>query len=179
MLALVAALLKVLQIARLKKSCRRCEKMVQEPAPSRPIPGSMSSAALLAYILVSKYDDHLPLYRLAEIFARMGASIPDSTLVDWCGRAMKVLVPLIERIEADVMASDLLHADDTPIRVLDNSLRDRSLGKGVKKGRIWAYVRDPALGGGLDPWCGIHLRAGLEGRTRPSPSGQHSGHPAS
>jgi len=148
MLDLVAAQLKVLQIARLKKSCRRCEKMVQEPAPSRPIPGSIASAALLAYILVSKYDDHLPLYRLAEIFARMGADIPDSTLVDWCGRAMKVLAPLIERIEADVMASDLLHADDTPIRVLDKSLRDRGLGKGVKKGRIWAYVRDQR------PWAG-------------------------
>jgi transposase len=63
MLDLVAAQLKVLQIARLKKSCRRCEKMVQEPAPSRPIPGCMASAALLAYILVSKYDDHIPLYR--------------------------------------------------------------------------------------------------------------------
>lgn len=147
-LDLVTAQLKVLQIARLKKSCRRCEKMVQEPAPSRPIPGSMASAALLAYILVSKYDDHLPLYRLAEIFARMGADIPDSTLVDWCGRAMKVLQPLIERIEADVMASDVLHADDTPIRVLDKSLRDRGLGKGVKKGRIWAYVRDQR------PWAG-------------------------
>lgn len=148
MLDLVAAQLKVLQIARLKKSCRRCEKMVQEPAPSRPILGSMASAALLAYILVSKFDDHLPLYRLNEIFARMGADIPDSTLVDWCGRAMKVLQPLIERIEADIMASDLLHADDTPIRVLDKSLRDRGLGKGVKKGRIWAYVRDQR------PWAG-------------------------
>lgn len=148
MLDLVAAQLKVLQITRLKKSCRRCEKMVQTPAPSRPIPGSMASAALLAWILVSKFDDHIPLYRLNEIFARMGADIPDSTLVDWCGRAMKVLAPLIERIEADVMASDLLHADDTPIRVLDRSQKDRGLGKGVKQGRIWAYVRDPR------PWAG-------------------------
>jgi transposase len=160
MLDLVAAQLKVLQIARLKKSCRRCERMVQgeslcaigastlASAPSRPIPGSMASAMLLAYILVSKYDDHLPLYRLNEIFARMGADIPDSTLVDWCGRAMKVLAPLIERIEADIMASDLLHADDTPIRVLDKSLRDRGLGKSVKKGRIWTYIRDQW------PWAG-------------------------
>lgn len=76
MLDLVAAQLKVLQIARLKKSCRRCEKMVQAPAPSRPIPGSMASAALLAWILVSKFDDHLPLYRQTEIFARMGADRP-------------------------------------------------------------------------------------------------------
>ena len=77
----------------------------------------------------------------------MGADIPDSTLVDWCGRAMKALMPLVERIEANVMASDLLHADDTPIRVLDRSQKDRGLGKGVKQGRIWAYVRDPR------PWA--------------------------
>lgn len=148
MLDLIAAQLKVVQIARPKKSCRRCERMVQVPAPSRPIPGSMAGAGLLAHILVSKFDDHLPLYRQNEIFARMGADIPDSTLVDWCGRAMKVLAPLIERIEADVMASDLLHADDTPIRVLDRASRDKGLGKGVKKGRIWAYIRDQR------PWAG-------------------------
>lgn len=148
MLDMVAAQLKVVQIARLKKSCRRCERMAQLPAPSRPIPGGMAGAGLLAYVLVSKFDDHLPLYRLNEIFARMGADIPDSTLVDWCGRAMKVLLPLTDRIEAEVMASDLLHADDTPIRVLDRSLRDKGLGKGVKKGRIWTYVRDQR------PWAG-------------------------
>jgi transposase len=147
-LDMIAAQMKVLEVARLKKSCRCCEKMVQLPAPSRPIPGSMAGAGLLAYILVSKFDDHLPLYRLNEIFARMGADIPDSTLVDWCGRAMKVLQPLIERIETAIMASDLLHADDTPIRVLDRSMRDRGLGKGVKKGRIWTYVRDQR------PWAG-------------------------
>lgn len=147
-LDMIAAQMKVIQVARLKKSCRCCEKIVQVPAPSRPIPGSMAGAGLLAYILVSKFDDHLPLYRLNEIFARMGVDIPDSTMVDWCGRAMRVLQPLIERIEAAIMASDLLHADDTPIRVLDRSLRDKGLGKGVKKGRIWTYVRDQR------PWAG-------------------------
>ncbi|CAN7659137.1 IS66 family transposase [Ensifer adhaerens] len=147
-LDMIAAQMKVIEVARLKKSCRCCEKMVQLPAPSRPIPGSMAGAGLLAYILVSKFDDHLPLYRLNEIFARMGADIPDSTLVDWCGRAMQVLQPLIERIETAIMGSDLLHADDTPIRVLDRSLRDKGLGKGVKKGRIWTYLRDQR------PWAG-------------------------
>jgi len=148
LLDMIAAQLKVIEIARLKKSCRQCEKMVQTPAPSRPIPGSMAGPGLLAYVLVSKFDDHLPLCRLNEIFARMGTDIPDTTLVDWCGRAMKTLQPLIELIEADVMASDLLHADDTPIRVLDRSLRDKGLGKGVRQGRIWAYVRDQR------PWAG-------------------------
>jgi len=61
---------------------------------------------------------------------------------------MKTLLPLIERIEADIMGSDLLHAVDTPIRVLDRSLRDKGLGKGVRQGRIWAYVRDQR------PWAG-------------------------
>ena len=148
LLDMIAAQMKVIQIARIKKSCRRCERMVQEPAPSRPIPGSMAGPNLLAHVLVSKFDDHLPLYRQHEIFARMGADIPETTLVGWCGRAMKTLSPLIERIETDILGSDLLHADDTPIRVLDRSLRDKGLGKGVKQGRIWAYVRDQR------PWAG-------------------------
>jgi len=151
LLDMIAAQMKVIQIARIKKSCRRCEKMVQEPAPSRPIPGSMAGPNLLAHILVSKFDDHLPLYRQHEIFERMGADIPESTLVGWCGRSMKTLSPLIERIEADIMGSDLLHADDTPIRVLDRSKRDKGLGKGVKQGRIWAYVRDQRSWAGASP----------------------------
>ena len=81
LLDMIAAQMKVIQIARIKKSCRRCEKMVQEPAPSRPIPGSMAGPNLLAHVLVSKFDDHLPLYRQHEIFARMGADIPETTLV--------------------------------------------------------------------------------------------------
>ena len=145
---MIAAQLKVIEIARIKKSCRRCEKIVQAPAPSRPIPRSMAGPNLLAYVLVSKFDDHVPLYRQNEIFARMGADIADTTLVDWCGGAMKALAPLIEKIEAEIMASNLLHADDTPIRVLDRSKSDKGLGKGVRKGRIWAYVRDQR------PWAG-------------------------
>ena len=148
LLDMIAAQMKVIQIARIKKSCRRCERMVQEPAPSRPIPGSMAGPNLLAHVLVSKFDDHLPLYRQHEIFERMGANIPESTLVGWCGRAMKTLSPLIERIDAEILGSDLLHADDTPIRVLDRSRRDKGLGKGVKQGRFWAYVRDQR------PWAG-------------------------
>ena len=148
LLDMIAAQLKVIEIARPKKSCRRCERMVQSPAPSRPIPGSMAGPGLLAHVLVSKFDDHVPLYRQTEIFARMGDDIPDTTLVDWCGRAINTLHPVIERIVADIMACDLLHADDTPIRVLDRSRRSAGLGKGVKQGRVWAYVRDQR------PWSG-------------------------
>ena len=60
LLDMIAAQMKVIQIARIKKSCRRCERMVQESAPSRPIPGSMAGPNLLAHVLVSKFDDHLP-----------------------------------------------------------------------------------------------------------------------
>ncbi len=75
-----------------------------------------------------------------------GADIPSSTLVDWCGQGMRVLAPLIARIREDIMASDRLHADDTPIKVLDPSRRSSGIGKGIKEGRIWTYVRDALAG---------------------------------
>lgn len=61
----------------------------------------MAGPNLLAYVLTSKFDDHVPLYRQNEIFARMGADIPDTTLVDWCGGTMKTLAPLIGKIETE------------------------------------------------------------------------------
>lgn len=94
----IAAKLKVVEVHRPKKSCRDCERMVQAPAPPRPIPRGMAGPALLAHILVAKYDDHLPLYRQGEIFARMGADIPRSTLIDWCGQATGALRPLADLI---------------------------------------------------------------------------------
>ena len=150
-LELIAAKLKVVETARLKKSCRRGEKITQPAAPSRPIPRAMAGPALLAHILVAKFDDHLPLYRQQEIFARMGAGIPSSTLVDWCGQSVRVLAPLVKRIRSEVMKTDRLHADDTTVRVLDPSKRIDGIGKGVKEGRIWVYLRDDQPWGGTAP----------------------------
>ena len=147
-LEMITAKLQIIEVARPKKSCRCCEKMIQAPAPSRPIPGSMAGGSLLAHVLVSKFDDHLPLYRQNEILARMGADIPRSTLADWCGRSMRILQPVIDRIEASVLGSDILHADDTPIRVLAPERRAKGIGKGVMQGRIWGYVCDQR------PWAG-------------------------
>lgn len=147
----VAAKLKVIETHRPKKSCRQCEKISQIPAPTRPVPRGMAGPALLAHILVAKFDDHLPLYRQGEIFARLGADIPRSTLIDWCGQATRVLQPLATLIRKSVFASDRLHADDTPIRVLDPKVKASGKARGVKEGRIWVYLRDDRPWGGGDP----------------------------
>ncbi len=79
---------------------------------------------------------------------------------------MKALAPLIETLEADVMASSVLHADDTPIRVLNRSSRNRALGKAVKQGRVWAYVRDQR------PWSGA-APPGVVYAFSPNRKGEH------
>jgi transposase len=147
----VAARLKVTETARLKKSCRHCERIVQPSAPTRPIRRGMAGPSLFAHILVSKFDDHVPLYRQHEILARHGADIPRSTLIDWCGQAIATLRPLSERIRRAVMRTDRLHADDTPIKMLDSSRRGSGGARGVKEGRIWVYVRDDRPWAGGDP----------------------------
>ena len=147
----IAAKLKVIEVHRPKKSCRDCERMVQTPAPSRPIPRGLAGPGLLAHILVTKFDDHVPLYRQGEIFARMGADIPRSTLIDWCGQAAGAIRPVANLIRAEVMAADRLHADDTPIRVLDPKMKLAGKERGVKEGRIWVYVRDDRPWAGQDP----------------------------
>lgn len=147
----IAAKLKVVDTARLKKTCRVCETIVQPPAPTRPIRRGMAGPNLLAHILVAKFDDHLPLYRQREIFARQGADMPRATLIDWCGQAVATLRPLSERIRHAVMTTDRLHADDTPIRVLDPARRAAGSARGVKEGRIWVYVRDDRPWAGTDP----------------------------
>jgi len=147
----IAAKLKVIEVHRPKKSCRECERMVQSPAPSRPIPRGLAGPSLLAHILVTKFDDHVPLYRQGEIFARMGADIPRSTLIDWCGQAAAAIRPVANLIRAEVMAADRLHADDTPIRVLDPKMKLAGKERGVKEGRVWVYVRDDRPWAGQDP----------------------------
>jgi transposase len=147
MLEFIAAKIKVVETARIKKSCRHCEAMVQLPAPNRPIPRAMAGPGLLAHILVSKFDDHLPLYRQGEILARHGAEIPRSTLIDWCGQAIRALRPLSEVLKRGVLSASRLHGDDTPVPVLDPTRRRKT----TKQGRLWVYVRDDRPHGGADP----------------------------
>ena len=100
---------------------------------------------MLAHILVSKYDDHLPLYRQAEIFAREGVGLETSTLSGWVGATAAALKPLVDALAAEIMASDTLHVDDTPVPVLAPGT-----GK-TKTGRLWVYVRDERPFAGAQP----------------------------
>ena len=119
-----------------KLSCAGCERIVQAPAPSRPIERGLAGPGLLAHVLVAKYCDHLPLYRQAEIYAREGVELERSTLADWVGGSSRLLEPLVEALRRYVIGASKLHADDTPVPVL-------APGNGkTKTGRLWTYVRD-------------------------------------
>jgi transposase len=143
---------KVVRHIREKLSCRVCDTVVAAPAPDHAIARGRAGAGLLAHIVVSKYDDHLPLYRQAEIFARDGVSLETSTLSGWVGATAAALQPLVDALGVDVLASDALHVDDTPVPVLAPGT-----GK-TKTGRLWTYVRDerPFSGKGEHPQA--HLK---------------------
>lgn len=83
-------------------------------APSRPIDRGMPGPGLLAHVLVSKFCDHLTLYRQSAIYARDGVELSRSTLADWVGQASALLRALVDAIRQYVMAASKIHADDTP-----------------------------------------------------------------
>ncbi|MBU2582284.1 MAG: IS66 family transposase [Alphaproteobacteria bacterium] len=126
----------VIRHVRPAMSCRQCEAMAQAPMPPLPIPRGMAGPRLLAHVLISKFSDHLPLYRQAEIYARDGVDLDRSLLADWVGKASWLVEPLVDRIAAHVMSGNVIHADDTPVPVL-------APGSGkTKTGRYWVYLRD-------------------------------------
>ena len=141
----VPAHFQVIQQVRPKLACTHCDKIVQAAAPSRPIARGLAGPGLLTHVLVSKYCDHLPLYRLEEIYARVGVELERTTLADWVGGASQLLQPLVEALRRHVMGAAKLHADDTPVPVLAPGL-----GK-TKTGRLWTYVRDDRPAGDATP----------------------------
>ena len=141
----VPARFKVIRQVRPKLACACCERIVQAEAPSRPIERGVAGPGLLAHVLVSKYCDHLPLYRQSEIYAREGVELERSTLADWVGGTSQLLAPLVEALRRHVMSAGKLHADDTPVPVL-------APGNGkTKTGRLWTYVRDDRPAGDATP----------------------------
>jgi transposase len=133
-LDIIPAQLRVLVVRRPKYACRACEDVVvQAAAPARLIEGGLPTEATVAQVLVSKYADHLPLYRQAQIYARQGITLDRSTLADWVGRAAFMLRPVHERL----------------LRRLKPVL-DPGRGR-TKTGQLWAYARDDRSWCGSDP----------------------------
>ncbi|BBQ02415.1 transposase (plasmid) [Burkholderia sp. SFA1] len=162
----VPASFRVIRHVRPKFACVCCDHIAQAPAPSRPIERSLAGPGLLAHVLVSKFADHVPLYRQSVIYAREGVALDRSLLAKWVGHAATLLQPLVETLRAHVMSATKLHADDTPVPVL-------APGNGrTKTGRLWVYVRDDRASADMTPpavWFaytpdrkGIHPQQHLE-----------------
>src|ERR1700724_2288546 len=151
---------KVIRHIREKLSCRACDTVVAAPTPDHAIARGRAGAGLLAHIVVSKYDDHLPLYRQAQIFARIWVSLEPSTLSGWVGPTAATRKPLVDALAGDILASDNLHVDDTPVPVLAPGT-----GK-TKTGRLWTYVRDERPFAGSPPAAAPFLHS-------PAPTGAH------
>ncbi len=135
----------VIRHVRPKLSCAKCARIVQHPAPPRPIERGLPTAGLLTQVVIGKYADHCPLYRQAGIYRRAGVELDRATLAAWVGEASKLLDPLVAALGRYVLSAEKLHADDTPIPVLDP-------GRGrTQTGRIWTYVRDDRPAAGPDP----------------------------
>jgi transposase len=126
----------VIETVRPKYACPHChEGVIEAPAPPQAVEKSLAGEGLLAHVVVSKYVDHLPLHRLAGIFARERLDLPRSTLCGWVADVATALTPIGEHLRHEVVAADYLQTDDTTITVLD----DRG---GSFKGRVWTYL-DP------------------------------------
>jgi transposase len=127
--------LEVHQYVRGKYACRYCKNGVSSPPPPlRPIARGIAGPGLVAEIIVSKFSDHLPLYRLEDIFVRCGVHFARSTLCDWVAAAADLLEPLYDLQRKLVVQSQVLWTDDTPVTVLVGGE------EGSRQGRFWTYV---------------------------------------
>jgi transposase len=135
----------VVRHVRPKLACAGCHTITQALAPSRPVDRCMAGAGLLSHIAVSKFADHVPLYRLCQIYGRDGVEMSRSTITDMVGNCGLLLTPLADAVGRYVLKADKVHGDDTPIRALG--------GKGEKAhtGRLWVYVRDDRPSGDKAP----------------------------
>ena len=122
-----------------KRACAHCGNggVVTAPTPGKVVEKGLPGPGLLAHVVVSKFQDHLPLYRQRQIFKRQGIDVPSATLGRWCAQAAWVVEPLAQEIRRRVLAAYILQTDDTHLRVLD---RDHP--QGIKRGFLWPYVGD-------------------------------------
>lgn len=120
-------------------ACPCCQSgVVVAPKPAQPIEKGLPGPGLLAQVVVSKYGDHLPLYRQESIFERHGVEISRKTMCDWVLASAHILEPVVDAMRACILQSKVLHTDDTPVTV-------REPGKsGTHQGRFWVYLGDGA-----------------------------------
>lgn len=144
-LELIRSAFRVIRTVREKHACRKCDHIVQAPAPSRPIERGIAGPGLLARVLTSKYAEHTPLYRQTEIYARQGVELSRSVLSGWVDACCRLMAPLEEALRDYVLIPGKLHADDTPVPVLLPG------NKKTKTGRLWTYVRDDRNAGSSHP----------------------------
>jgi transposase len=132
----VPASVKIVRHVEKRMICRECDTTVAGEMPTLPIERGKPGPGLLAHIMIAKFDDHIPLYRLSEMYDRLGIDISRSVMADWVGRVSALLTPLVLLIRAHIAALDRIHTDDTPVDVLDP-------GRGkTKTGRVWVYIFD-------------------------------------
>lgn len=124
---------------RSKWACKECETLVQAPVAPHVIDKGIPTTNLLAQVLISKYADHLPLYRQQQIYARAGVELSRSTLADWVGRCGVELVPLVDALRRELLAQDILHADETPVAMLAPG------NKKTQRAYVWAYAAPRTL----------------------------------
>jgi transposase len=114
------------------------EAVISAAIPPQPIPKGLPGPGLLAHLIVSKYTDHLPLYRLERIYERQGVFLPRSTLCDWLAACGQLLGPLYDLLRTEMLLSQVLHTDDTPVKLQDPATHQLSTA------RLWAYLGDAA-----------------------------------
>lgn len=140
--------------SRLPSQSERPSLIETAPLPKMPIAKGLAGPGLLAHLIVSKYQDHLPLHRLEGIFARQGVEVSRSTMCDWMAQCAALLIPLYELLKADVLRSRLIHTDDTRVPVQEpGSTR-------TKSGRLWVYVGDRDHPGIVYDYTPTHARDG-------------------
>jgi transposase len=131
---LVPARISIKVLVRPKYACSRGHGIRQAPTPPSPVPGGRFDFGLVAHVVTSKLADHLPLYRQQDILARSGLNLTRSTLCQILAGAAELLEPLAEYVIDRLVATDLLGADDTPVRLLDGSHP-----AGIRLARFWLF----------------------------------------
>lgn len=131
----------VKKYVRIKYAKPQGEGVVIGKLPARPLEKAMAGPGLLAQIVIDKYVDHLPLYRQMQRFERAGLKIPYSTITDWVSATCRLILPLYEALKSSVLQSNYLHADETPIKVLDKDKKGATClsGRQAHRGYYWVY----------------------------------------